>query len=80
MWAALGFLVAAAIGLVMVHIVCRRHPVHLGGHPWVVYDTAKSHVGIMASLAGFAFTGVVLIVTPSRGRSGTAESSLDTVM
>src|SRR6185437_7601690 len=45
-----------------------------------VYDTAKSHIGIMAGLAGFAFTGVVLIVTLARDRPGIAESSLDTVI
>jgi hypothetical protein len=31
----------------------------------------------MASLAGFAFTGVVLVVTLAQGRSGVVESSLD---
>jgi hypothetical protein len=80
MWAVLGFLVAAAIGLVTVIAVCQRRPAHLGDHPWIVDGTAKAHVGIMAGLAGFAFTGVVLIVTLARNRPGVAESSLDTVV
>jgi hypothetical protein len=80
MWAVLGFLLAAAIGLVTVLAACHRGSAHLGDHPWIVYDTAKSHVGIMAGLAGFAFTGIVLIVTLARDRPGAAESSLDTVI
>jgi hypothetical protein len=78
MWAVLGFLLAAAIGLVTVLAAGHRRSAHLGSHPWIVYDTAKGHVGIMAGLAGFAFTGVVLIVTLHR--AGVAESSLDTVI
>ena len=80
MWAGLAFLPAAAIGLVTVLVACHRSSAHLGDHPWIVYDTAKSHIGIMAGLAGFAFTGVVLIVTLARDRPGIAESSLDTVI
>ena len=80
MWAGLAFLLAAAIGLVTVLVACHRSSAHLGDHPWIVYDTAKSHIGIMAGLAGFAFTGVVLIVTLARDRPGIAESSLDTVI
>jgi len=78
MWAVFGFLLAAAIGLVTVLAAGHRRSAHLGSHPWIVYDTAKGHVGIMAGLAGFAFTGVVLIVTLHR--AGAAESSLDTVI
>lgn len=80
MWAVFGFLAAAAIGLVTVLAVCHRRPAHLGDHPWIVGDTAKGHVGIMAVLAGFAFTGVVLIVTLARDRPGVAEIALDTVI
>ena len=80
MWAVLGFLVAAAIGSAVVLAACRRGGVQRDSYPWVLYDTAKSHVGIMASLAGFAFTGVVLVVTLARDRPGVADSSLDTVI
>jgi len=80
MWTVLGFLVATAIGLVTVLAACQRRSAHLGAHPWIVHETAKAHVGIMAGLAGFAFTGVVLVVTLARARSGIAESSLDTVI
>ena len=80
MWAALAFLLAVMIGLVTVLAVCYRRSAHLGDHPWIVYDTAKDHVVIMAGLAGFAFTGVVLIVTLARDRPGISESPLDTVI
>ena len=46
----------------------------------MLYETAKLHVGIMASLAGFAFTGIVLVVSLVRERPGIAGSSLDTVV
>jgi len=80
MWAVLGFLIAAAIGLVVVIAACDRGSVQRDKYPWILYDTAKSHVGIMAGLAGFAFTGVVLVVTLSRDRPGVADHSLDTVI
>jgi hypothetical protein len=70
MWAVLGFLIAAAIGLVMVLVACGRGSVRCDNYPWVLKDTAKSHVGIMGGLAGFAFTGVVLVVTFARDRPG----------
>ena len=79
MWAVVGFLVAAAIGLALVLAASHSSP-QLNKHPWIVDDTAKMHVGIMGSLAGFAFTGVVLVVTLVHDRSGAAGSSLDTVI
>jgi hypothetical protein len=80
MWIFLGFLVAAAVGLVVVLTASGRGPVQHESYPWILYDTAKSHVGIMGGLAGFAFTGVVLVVTLARDRPGIADSSLDTVI
>jgi hypothetical protein len=80
MWAVLGFLISAAIGLVVVLAACRHGLVQRDDHPWILNETAKSHVGIMGGLAGFAFTGVVLVVTLARDRPGVAESSLDTVI
>ncbi len=80
MWAALAFVVAAAIGLTVVLVVERRSSARLDSHPWMLRDTANMHVGVMASLAGFAFTGVVLVVTLAHERAGVAESSLDTVI
>ena len=80
MWAVLGFLLAASIGLAVVLTVSRRGSAPHGSYPWILYDMAKSHVGIMGGLAGFAFTGVVLVVTLARDRPGVADSSLDTVI
>jgi hypothetical protein len=80
MWTVLSFGVAAAIGLVAVLIASRRNSPHHGRHPWLLHDTTKLHVGIMGSLAGFAFTGVVLVVSLARDRPGIVGTSLDTVI
>lgn len=80
MWVVLGFLVAAVIGLGLVFAMDRRGPVSLDGHPWKLQDTANQHVLILAGLAGFAFTGIVLVVTFVRERTGAADISLDIVI
>jgi hypothetical protein len=79
MWVVLSFLVAAAIGLAVVLATYRRGAVHLESHPWLLHETANLHVHILGGLAGFAFTGVVLIVTFSRERGGAVDTSLDIV-
>jgi hypothetical protein len=80
MWAVLGFTFAATIGLVVVLVVGRHGLARSKTYPWQLYATANMHVGIMGGLAGFAFTGVVLVVTLAHDRPGTAASSLDTVI
>ena len=80
MWVLVGFLLAATIGLVAVLVVNRRGSARSDSYPWKLYDTAHMHVGIMAGLAGFAFTGIVLVVTLARDRPGVAGDSLDTVV
>ena len=80
MWALVAFCLAAAIGLVTVLAVCRGDSGRSKSYPWILHDTAKEHVGITAGLAGFALTGVVLVVTLARDRPATAGSSLDTVI
>ncbi len=80
MWVLVGFLFAASIGLVAVLAVHRRGSARSDSYPWKLYDTANTHVGIMGGLAGFAFTGIVLVVTLARDRPGVAGNSLDTVI
>ena len=80
MWAVLGFVLVAAIGLVVVLAAGRGSLAQNNTYPWKLYATASTHVGIMGGLAGFAFTGVVLVVTLARDRPDTVESSLDTVI
>jgi hypothetical protein len=80
MWAVIGLLLAIALGSVTVLAISNQPSAQLDDHPWLVTDTAKVHAGIMAGLAGFAFTGVVLIVTLARDRSRVADSSLDAVV
>ena len=45
MWAVLGFVLAAAIGLVVVLAVGRRGLVQSNAYPWKLYATANMHVG-----------------------------------
>ncbi len=80
MWAVLGFLIAAALGLGLVLAVCRHAPAQRSIFPWMLDETAKLHVVIMASLAGFAFTGIVLVVTLAHDRTGADANSLDAVV
>lgn len=80
MWAVVGFLIAAAAGIVTMLAVSRRASPQLRSHPWALYETAKLHVAIIGNLAGFAFTGVVLVVTLARDRPATVDSSLDNVV
>lgn len=80
MWAVLGFLLAAAIGLVLVLLATRRSSPRIESYPWQLHETTKLHVEILSSLAGFAFTGVVLIVTFAWDRPQVIGNSLDTVI
>src|SRR5438477_4048809 len=75
-----GFLVAAAIGLAIVLRVARRGAARLDLHPWLLAETAKLHVTIMGGLAGFAVTGIVLLVSLARDRAGIEAASFDTVL
>jgi hypothetical protein len=76
----LGFVVAAAIGLAIVLRASRRGAARLDDHPWLLPDTAKLHVTIMGGLAGFAVTGIVLLVSLARDRSHIAAAPFDTVV
>lgn len=80
MWAILGFIVALAIGLATVLSVGRRGSIRRRDYPWVLDGVSQLHVTIVGTLAGFAFTGVVLVVTLAHDRPGRAEISLDTVV
>jgi len=75
-----GFLVASAIGLAIVLRATRRGKARLDGHPWLLAETAKLHVGIMGGLAGFAVTGIVLLVSLAHDRSDVAAATFDTVV
>ena len=80
MWAILGFLAAAAIGLVTVLVASRRGSARRDDYPWLLDEVMKLHVVIVGTLAGFAFTGVVLVVTLARERLGAAQISLESVI
>lgn len=78
MWAIVGFVVASIAGLAVVLRKGRIGDVRRDEYPWLLDELSKLHVGIVGNLAGFAFTGVVLVVTLSRERTGGV--SLDTVI
>jgi hypothetical protein len=63
MWAVLGFVLAAALGLAAVLRAGSHGSAERNEYPWPLVEVSKLHVGIVGSLAGFAFTGVVLVVT-----------------
>jgi hypothetical protein len=78
--AVLGFLIAATVGLTVVLGAGRRAAVQRNDYPWLLDEVSKLHVMVVGTLAGFAFTGVVLVVSLARDRSGAALVSLDTVI
>ena len=80
MGALLSFLIAAAIGVAAALGVMRRGSVRRGDYPWALDEVSKLHVVIVGTLAGFAFTGVVLVVTLPHGAPGRAQISLDSVV
>ena len=80
MWVLVGFFLAATIGLAAVLGVGRRGLAKTNDYPWILHDTAKMHAGITAGLAGFALTGVVLVVTLAHDRPAIAGDPLDTVI
>ena len=80
MWAVWGFVTAALIGFAAVLVVGRRAAPRRGEFPWALDEVSKLHVGIVGTLAGFAFTAVVLVVTLARDTSAVEKIALDTAI
>jgi hypothetical protein len=80
MWTLLSFIVASAIGLATVLSAGRRGSIRRRDYPWMLDAVSQLHVTIVGTLAGFAFTGVVLVVTLAHDKPARAEISLDTVV
>lgn len=80
MWTVLSVIAASAIGLATVLSVGRRGSIRRREYPWMLDGVSQLHVTIVGTLAGFAFTGVVLVVTLARDRPAGAEVSFDTVV
>jgi hypothetical protein len=79
MWAAIAFGVTAVVGLVVVLARTRHSKASLVDQPWMLQEIPRLHVPIMAGLAGFAITGLVLIATLTRG-GRTSSAAFDTVV
>lgn len=75
-----GFVVAAIIGLAVVLAMSRNRGLDHERHPWNLYEAAWAHVQLLGGLAGFAFTGIVLIVTFTQQQGGAIDPAFDTVV
>lgn len=78
MWTVLAFLLSAVLGVAVVVALGRRTAPQPDEYPWLLDEVSKLHVGIVGGLAGFAFTGIVLVVSLVRDVANRAE--LDTVI
>lgn len=68
MWTLVGFIVASVIGLAIALSAGRRGSIRRRDYPWMLDAVSQLHVAIVGTLAGFAFTGVVLVVTFAHDR------------
>ncbi len=74
-----GLVVALLTSVPLLLWLTRSGTVRLDPEPWHLSDTAKQHVTIMGGLAGFAVTGIVLIVSFARVQA-VSTVALDTVV
>jgi uncharacterized membrane protein YesL len=75
-----GFLAAAVIGVASVLVLARGGGLCREKHPWNLYEAAWAHVQLLGGLAGFAFTGIILIVSFAMERGAPTDPALDTVV
>ena len=75
-----GFVIAGAIGIAVILYVARGRSIQRETYPWLLDEVSKLHVMIVGTLAGFAFTGVILVVTFAHDRPGGNGAALDTVI
>lgn len=80
MWVLVAFVLLAVVGTVAVLFYSRHGTERHDTPPWTLSNLAGTHVGIMAALAGFAVTGIVLIVGLARGQPGPVTTPLSTVV
>lgn len=80
MAAVVGYLVAAGVTIAIVWIVAGRSPA-VPREPAVdLAEIGSRHVSILGGFAGFAVTGMVLLVTLGRGLSDTSSDAYTTVL
>jgi hypothetical protein len=75
-----GFVTAAVLGVALVLALARSGDTRRERHPWNLYEAAWTHVQLLGGLAGFAFTGIILIVSFAMERGGPTDPALDTVV
>jgi len=76
----IGYVVAAALCIGAVWMVAGRNFVAQRDPAVNLSDTAGKQVGIMSGLAGYAVTGMVLLVTLGRSLSDTSSTAYTTVV
>jgi ABC-type Fe3+ transport system permease subunit len=69
MWVVVAFLAIVIVVTPVVIVVWRGETERHDDPPWVLFHLAGQHVFIMAGLAGFAVTGIVLTVGLLQGKS-----------
>lgn len=74
------FVVMAVVGTMAVLAYSRPWTVSHDPTPWVLSELAGKHVVIMGGLAGFAVTGIVLIVGVAREQASPSAVPLSTVV
>jgi hypothetical protein len=76
----IGYVVAAALCTAAIWLVAGRNFVAQRDPAVNLADTAGKQVGIMSGLAGYAVTGMVLLVTLGRSLSDTSSTAYTTVV
>jgi hypothetical protein len=77
---AVAYLIAAAVAVVAIWLVAGRNFVCQRDPSVNLADIAGKHVGIMSGLAGYAVTGMVLLVTLGRDISDPSSATYTTVV
>lgn len=80
MFVVLGFILAAMLGVGSCLVIFRSGKIDQDRQPWILNQAAWAHVQLLGGLAGFAFTGVILIVSFAMERGGPSDPSFDTVV
>src|SRR5437762_11961410 len=75
-----GYLAATAITVIAIWIVAGRNFVIVRDPSVNLAELGGRHVGIMSGLAGYAVTGMVLLVTLGRSLSDPASAAYTTVV
>jgi hypothetical protein len=80
MWALIGFLAVVAVTVPIAVYLGRNAAISESEPPWNLVEISSRQVVILGGLAGFAVTGIVLLVTLARTSTEAERVSLNTVI